>query len=159
MCNAALEGPLFPNSSKTAKGSPACKGNRSVALLHRYRGLSAVDCYCLQARIASASASDRERSLAGGLRFKRERDHTSLTGDSGGSTRPRCGDLRLAEHFVFSVNHGDDLSILREEAPIRDIHQLQHLRVVVHLDRHGVDVLCAGDEQVHGEGLTLVYLD
>ena len=57
------------------------------------------------------------------------------------------------------MDDGDDLSILREEAAIGHVDELQHLRVVVHLDRHGIHVLRAGDQQVDGKRLVLFGLD
>src|SRR5262249_1127028 len=113
----------------------------------------------LQAGIAGPSASDRERSLAGFLRLEGDSYDGTLTGDSARAAGPRRGDLRLPDCLVLAMHQSDDLSILRKEAAIGNIHELQQLGVIVQLYGHGIDILRARDQQVHSEGISLIRLD
>ena len=51
-----------------------------------------------------------------------------------------------------------DLVILREEAAIRHVHQLQHFGIVVQLHGHGMHVLSAGNQQIHCKCVALCGL-
>ena len=129
-------------------------------LLHRHRRLRAVDVIGLQTRIARASAGNGERSLSGIFRLEGHRDHGSLTGNSASTARPTIAVIcDWPTALILAMDEGDDLSVLRQEAAIGDIHQLQHLGVVVQLHRHGIDVLRAGDQQVHSKGVALSSLN
>ena len=61
--------------------------------------------------------------------------------------------------FILAMNQRYGLAILREEAAIRNIHQLQHFRIVVQLHRHGMHVLGAGKQQIYGKGVSLDRLN
>ena len=51
------------------------------------------------------------------------------------------------------MHHGDGLPVLREETSVRHIHQLQFRRIVIHLHRNRINILGAGNLQVHGKGI------
>src|SRR5215471_2369586 len=57
------------------------------------------------------------------------------------------------------MNQSDDLSVLREKAAVRHIHKLQQVGVVIQLHGNGVDVLRAGDHQVHRKCVALFHLN
>src|SRR5579864_277045 len=128
-------------------------------LLHRHRSLRPVDGDRLQPRITCSTACDGKRSLSGGPSLESYRDNGSLAGNSAGAAGPRGSDLRLTHGFVLAMDESDNLSVLREESSIRHVHQLQHFGVIVQLNGNRIDILCAGDQQVHGKGVALFRLN
>src|ERR1700726_1871898 len=96
------------------------------ALLDCDRGLCSVDCDGLQAGIARSSSSDGQGSLSICLGLESESDHGTLAGNSAGAGRAGGRDRCLSDGFILAVNQTDRLAILREEATIRNVHQLQH---------------------------------
>ncbi len=86
-------------------------------------------------------------------------DHGALAGDSSYAGWPRGCDLRLSDHFILAMRQGYDLAILREEAAVRHVDQLQHLRIIVQLHRHGMHVLGAGKQQIDHECAALCRLN
>ena len=82
-----------------------------------------------------------------------------MSGNAARAGGPGSGNLRLSDGFVLAVNQGYGLAILGEEAAIRDVHQLQHFRIVVQLHRDGMYVLGAGNHQVHGKCVAFYRLN
>ena len=127
--------------------------------MNRDRRLRAVDRDRLQARIARSASSDGQGSLSICFRLESHGDDRALPGNSSRAGRPRGCDLRLSDGFIFAMSQGDDLAVLREEAAVRDVHQLQHFRIVVQLHRHGMHVLRAGNQQIHHKCVALRRLN
>src|SRR3954454_485609 len=100
--------------------APSFDGHRCLCSVYRDR---------LQSRIAGAPTRDGQRRLTAGLGLEGEGDDTSLTGNPACPARPGGGNLRLTESLIFAVDHGDDLSILRQESAIGYIRELQHLGI------------------------------
>src|SRR5258708_747501 len=102
----------------------------------------------LQSGIARSAPRDRKRSLSARLRLESYGDHRAVSVNSTLSRRPRGRNLQRAGSFVFAMHQRNRLSILREEATVRHIHQLQLGGIVVHLHPHRINILRPGNQQL-----------
>src|ERR1700739_4938098 len=119
---------------KTFRGVPS----RS---LNGYRRLRAIHGDRLQSGIARPAAGDGQRSLPARFSLERHGNHRALARHTARSRRTRGRNVRLSDALGLAMTQGNSLPILRKKPAVRDIDQLQHLRIVVHLHGHGIDVL------------------
>src|SRR5271165_1555753 len=128
-------------------------------LLDGHRCLCSIDRDRLQSRIASSAPRDCQRSLALCLSLESKSDHRALARYSTCPRWPRGRDLRLSNGLIVAMNQRHHLTILRQESAIGYVDQLNHLRVVVQLYWHGVNVLRAGNQQIHYKCVAFRYLN
>src|SRR5579871_421734 len=125
----------------------------TLRLLHGNRRLRSVDGDGLQSGVTRPALRDGQGSLSAGLRLECYGHDRALSRDAAGTGRPLRRNVQ--PFFILAMYQGHGLAVLREEAAIGNVHHFQQLVVIIQLYRHGENILCAGNLQVHDESAAL----
>ena len=69
--------------------------------------------------------------------------------------RPGSGNLQGSGGVIVAMDQRDCLAILRKEPTVRNVHHLQHFRIVADLQRHGITLLRPPEQNIDRESRTL----
>src|SRR5208283_464633 len=103
------------------------------ALVHRHDRLRSACRDVLHAAVFQRGAINAQRRLAGRLRLERQGKHLSVGSDAIAPRGTGSGDLQNPHHAVVAVNQGDRLTVLLQQRTVRNVQQLQDLRVIQNL--------------------------
>src|SRR5581483_1476776 len=131
----------------------------SEKLLNINHGLRGRNLDSLHPCIARAAFRYGYGRLPGISGHEREGHHRALSRNPGRPRRTRGRYLHGSAGCIVAVDQGHGLTVLRQEASVRNIHELKLAGIVVDLHRNGINILSAGEQQIHSKGRTAGNID
>src|SRR5260370_42074550 len=119
--------------------------------LHMHHGLRTDGRKRRLCTVARANFDEREIRIASRRSLEGQGAYVALAGDTFSARRTRARDRHQAVAFV-AMHNGDRLTVTAQEVSSVHIHELEHRRVELQLQRHRVDILTAAERYRHLEG-------
>src|SRR5258708_1060033 len=107
--------------------------------------------------LAVASARDGNRHHARPFRFGNEHqvEYRAVAGDATDARRTLRHNLQRTCGGIIPVYERGLLAVFRQEAPIRDVHELQHIRIIGNLQRYRVNVMRIREHYLYSKAASL----
>src|SRR5260370_21315641 len=107
--------------------------------------------------LAVASTRDGNGHYTRPFRFRNEHqvEHRAVAGDATNARGTLRHDLQRTRSGIVPVYEWGLLAILREESSIRDVHELQHVRIIGNLQRYRVNIARIRKDDLNGKTASL----